>query len=126
MGLDCGVRLENLYGNVGVSGWSDGTRHQMRGELALESLTWRDLQLTQVLGPFWVDDDKAMFGSWVARQDNLTLPRGQSPAAPRPVVAKIFGGTIYGDGWTSLGAAAPLQRAGARSWMPTWPPATAS
>ncbi len=32
------------------------------------------------------------------------MPRGQPPAALRPLTAKIFGGTIYGDGWTSLGS----------------------
>ena len=81
VGVDCGVRLENIYGNVGIAGWSDGTRFQMRGELALDSLTCRDHQFTQVLGPFWIDDQEAMFGSWVARRDNQLLPRGQ-PQAP--------------------------------------------
>ena len=93
VGVDCGVRLENIYGNVGIAGWSDGTRFQMRGELALDSLTCRDHQFTQVLGPFWIDDQEAMFGSWVAQRDNQLLPRGQPPAALRPVTAKIFGGT---------------------------------
>jgi hypothetical protein len=39
----------------------------------------------------------------VARRDNRLLPRGQPPAALRPVIAKIFGGSIYGDGWASIG-----------------------
>jgi hypothetical protein len=103
VGVDCGVRLENIWGNVRVNGWSDGTRYQMRGELDLESMTCHDIQLTQVLGPFWIDEQQAMFGSSVAKLDNQSLPRGQQPAAPRPVVAKIFGGMVYGDGWTSLG-----------------------
>ena len=103
VGLDCGVRLENIYGNAGVTGWSDGTHYQMRGELALESLTYHDLQCTQVLGPFWIDDQTAMFGSWVAQRDNRAQPAGQPAVQPRPVVAKTFGGTIYGDGWAALG-----------------------
>ncbi len=104
VGVDCGARLENIYGNVGISGSSDGTRFQMRGELALDSLTCRDHQFTQVLGPFWIDEQVAMFGSWVAWRDNQGLPRGRPPAALRPVTAKIFGGDIYGDGWTSFGS----------------------
>ncbi|MGO9110984.1 MAG: AsmA-like C-terminal region-containing protein [Thermoguttaceae bacterium] len=103
VGVDCGVRLENIYGNVGIAGWTDGTRFQMRGELALDSLTCRDHQFTQVLGPFWIDDQEAMFGSWVARRDNRFLPRGQPPVPLRPVIAKIVGGTVYGDGWASIG-----------------------
>ena len=101
VGVDCGVRLENIYGNVGISGWADGTRFQMRGELALDSLTCRDHQFTQVLGPFWIDDQQAMFGSGVTQLDNQRLPPGQAKAPLRPVTAKIFGGTVYGDGWTS-------------------------
>ena len=66
VGIDCGVRLENIYGKVGISGWTDGTRFQMRGELDLDSLTCRDHQFTHVLGPFWIDDQQAMFGSLVA------------------------------------------------------------
>ncbi len=84
VGVDCGVRLENIFGSVRINGWSDGTRFQMRGEMAIESMTYRDLQLTEVMGPFWIDEQKAMFGSWVAQQDNQSLPRGQPPAAPRP------------------------------------------
>ncbi len=103
VGIDCGPRLENLYGNAGISGWSDGTKFQMRGELALDSMTYRDHQFTQVLGPFWIDDKEAMFGSWVARHDNRLLPRGKPQSPLRPMTAKIFGGTIYGDGWASVG-----------------------
>ncbi len=103
VGLDCGVRLENLFGNVRVGGWSDGTRFQMRGETALWSMTYRDLQFTEVTGPFWIDEQKAMFGSWVAQQDNQSLARGQPPATPRHVVANVVGGTIYGDGFAFMG-----------------------
>jgi len=103
VGLDCGVRLENLYGKMDVNGWSDGTRYQMRGELAIESMTYRDFQVTQVLGPFWIDEQKALFGSWVAWQENQALPPGQSQQKNRPITAKAFGGTIDGDGWAMFG-----------------------
>jgi hypothetical protein len=103
VGFDCGKRLENAYGSVGVAGWSDGTRFQMRGELALDSLTCHDRQFTQVLGPIWIDERQALFGGQVAKRDNSLLPPGQ-PAAPlRPITAKIFGGTVYGDGWVLFG-----------------------
>ncbi len=104
VGVDCGVRLENLYGDIGIAGWSDGTRFQMRGELDLENMTCRDHQFRDIRGPFSIDDQEAMFGSLVAQRDNQTLPQGQPPATLRPVTAKIFGGTIYGDGRAQLGA----------------------
>ena len=103
VGVDCGLRLENIYGKVAVSGWSDGTRFQTRGELDLDSLTCQDHQFTQMLGPFKIDDQEAIFGSGVAQRDNQNLPPGQPRAQPRPLTAKIFGGTVYGDGWALLG-----------------------
>jgi hypothetical protein len=103
VGVDCGVRLENAFGAVDIAGWSDGTRFRMSGELGLDSLTCRDHQFTQVLGPFWIDDQQAMFGSGVAELENHALPPGKALMARRQVTAKICGGIIYGDGWTSLG-----------------------
>jgi hypothetical protein len=103
VGADCGGRLENMYGSVGVAGWSDGTRFQMRGELGLDSLTCHDRQFTQVLGPFWVDEQQAMFGKGVAQRDNQSLPPGQPKAQERPVTARIFGGTVYGSGRVEFG-----------------------
>jgi len=102
VGLDCGARLENIFGKVNLGGWSDGVHFQVRGELALESLTCHDRQFTDVYGPFWIDDQKAMCGTHVARFENQYLPRGQRPWPLRPVMAKVFGGAVYGDGWTSL------------------------
>ena len=102
VGVDCGMRLENIYGNVQVAGWSDGTRFRIRGELGLDSLTCLDRQFTQVLGPFWIDDQVAMFGSWAAWRENQGLPHGQPLVAARPLTAKIFGGDVIGDGWASL------------------------
>ena len=126
VGVDCGVRLENIYGNVGLAGWSDGTRFQMRGELALDSLTCRDHQFTQVLGPFWIDDQEAMFGSWVARRDNQTLAAG--PAAGR--LAARDGQDLRRHRLRRrLDVARVRSRAtafGQTSSTPTWPPAPAS
>ena len=80
-GLDCGARLENIYGTVRVNGWSEGTRFQMRGEMDIESMTCHDIFCTQVTGPFWIDEQKALFGSWVAAQDNSAGKRPKIGAA---------------------------------------------
>ena len=103
VGVDCGVRLENIYGNLGLAGWSDGNRLQVHGELALDSLTWRDHQLTAISGPLRIDDQVALFGSWVGWRENQLLARGQPPAALRRLTAKVLGGAVAIDGWTSLG-----------------------
>ena len=52
-GIDCGVKLENIRGEVGLNGWFDGQAFRSRGELALDSVTHKDIQMVQVLGPFF-------------------------------------------------------------------------
>ena len=56
-GVDCGVRLENIFGSVTLAGGCDGRNCHSRGELAIESLTYKDRQLTRLMGPLWIDDD---------------------------------------------------------------------
>ena len=66
--IDCGVKLENLSGSVTLAGASDGQHFYSRGELAIDSLTYKDYQLTQLMGPLWIDDQQVLLGSWVDRQ----------------------------------------------------------
>jgi hypothetical protein len=106
--IDCGVKLENLSGSVHVAGAADGRHFYSRGELAIDSLTYKDYQLTQLMGPLWIDDQQVLLGSWVDRRRNEAAPGGRAPSGwqrqPRPLTAKFFGGNLYGDGWIMLGA----------------------
>jgi len=86
--VDCGVKLENMHGGLKLVGRFDGRHFHSRGELAIDSLTYRDMQFTQVMGPVWIDDRQVLFGSWVDRQ--------------RPLTARLFGGTVCGNGWVTL------------------------
>ena len=49
--IQCGVRLENVFGTVTLSGQSDGQRCFCRGELNLESLNFKDCQFKNVWAP---------------------------------------------------------------------------
>jgi len=100
--IDCGLRLDNLHGEIGLAGDFDGQNFRCRGELAVDSVNVRDIQFTQVQGPFWIDDAQVLLGTWVDRPKP-----GQSSAAehqPRAVTANLYGGTVYGDGRVVLGA----------------------
>lgn len=101
-GIDCGVKLENIRGEVGLNGSFDGRSFRSRGELALDSLTHKDIQLVQVLGPFWVDDQQMVFGSWVDRPRNGAPPAADQPA-PRSITGSAFGGAVHGDGMVLFG-----------------------
>jgi len=104
--IDCGIKLENLHGSVALTGGFDGRRFQSRGELAIDSLTYKDYQFTQVTGPMWIDDQRVLFGKWVAQRDDpqqrRAAPTG-SAEKPRPITATLFGGQVAGDAWVALG-----------------------
>jgi hypothetical protein len=103
--IDFGVRLENMYGTLRLVGGHDGQRLASRGELNVESVNYKDFQLTRVTGPVWIDDRQVLFGSWVDRPaPGRTLPdRSGVQRAPRAITGQLFGGTVVADGWVALG-----------------------
>ncbi len=104
--IDCGVKLKIIYCDVTLIGASDGRRFHTRGELDVDSLTYKDCQFTEVRGPLWIDDQHMLLGSWADRQEGKTAQHdGSPPRQPRPLTAKLFGGTAFGDGWVAFGAA---------------------
>lgn len=108
--INCGVKLENLSGGAKLAGASDGRQFHCRGELDIDSLSYKDYQLTQVRGPIWIDDRQVLLGSWVDRRRSS----GPSPRQPRPLTARLFGGTVLGDGWITRG---PDQQYGLRATL---------
>lgn len=101
--LECGVRLDNLNGEVRLVGGYNGQQHASRGELAIDSVCYKDHQFTQVTGPIWIDDQRVLLGSWVDRPTpGPPADAGSPPRSPRPIVARLFGGTVAGDGWIAL------------------------
>ncbi len=99
--LDVGVRIENVHGSMTLVGAFDGRSFYSRGELAVDSVSYRDFQFTQLMGPIWIDDRQVLFGSWVGRRDNA-VATGDTRHKPRQLTAGLFGGTVYGDAWISL------------------------
>jgi hypothetical protein len=65
-----------------------------RGELALASLNCRDVPLTDVAGPFYVDQQVASLGALASRSDLSQLPRRAS--------GRLFGGAVALDAQASL------------------------
>ncbi len=103
--LQCGsILLENIHGNVTLQGGFDGQHLQTRGELAFDSVHYKDCQFTAVSGPIWIDDGRVLLGSWVDRRDNgVKNAENPTPArTPRPVTAGWLGGKFYLDGWATL------------------------
>lgn len=107
--IDCGISLQNLCGEMTLAGGFDGQRMYSRGELSVDSATYKDVQLTQILGPLWIDDEQVLLGSWVERGPTAATPESPEVAAARqrarPLTARLYGGTLWGDGWVVLGEA---------------------
>jgi hypothetical protein len=105
--LRCGgLVLENLHGDVTLQGEFDGQHLHSRGELALDSLTYKDCQFAQVMGPIWIDDDRVLLGRCVDQRENGTAAGAVIGAAgpARFITANLWGGKLYADGWIVMGA----------------------
>ncbi len=103
--LQCGgILLENVCGEASFQGGFDGQHVRSRGELALDSVSYKDYQFTRVMGPIWIDDRRVLFGPWVDGPENADAASGVAgpPQKPRLLTAAIFGGTLYGEGWVIL------------------------
>lgn len=92
--VSLGPRWDNINGSVILSGSYEAGRLRCGGELSIDSLTARDYQLTELMGPFWIDDTQLLVGLWSDR-----IRRVQPE---RHVTAKLFGGTIVTDGWVTF------------------------
>lgn len=101
-GLDVGPRLENINGTIRLFGESpakDGQEVGCHGTLAIDSLTFKDLQLTRLQGPIWVDTKRVLFGA-------AAEPPPQAGRPPHRVTGEMFGGFVEADGWVVQGDAA--------------------
>ncbi|HVA50019.1 MAG TPA: AsmA-like C-terminal region-containing protein [Pirellulales bacterium] len=95
LAVDCGIELENIFGAVRLWGSFDGQRFVSNGELSLDSMTYKNFQFTECLGPFWLDDRVARLGRDSDRQRGTT--------AGRPITARLLGGTIMLGGRVNFG-----------------------
>jgi hypothetical protein len=80
--------LENLTGGIRLMGASDGATVTSYGELAIDSLIWNDMQITNIHGPLWSDSAVCYLGQQATAK--LAQP-------PRRITADVYGGTIAAD-----------------------------
>lgn len=89
--LQVGVPLENVSGSVQLAGRYDGQTTACRGRLQLDSLSLLRMQVTQIEGPLWLDDNRAAVGYFAA-------PLGQSSG--ESLRGMLYSGQIHLDGQT--------------------------
>jgi hypothetical protein len=86
--LQGGIPLEHISGEVHLVGQDDGQASSMAGELAVDSVVWKDMQFTNVRGPIWVDRSVCLLGQPASQK------LGQQR---RRVTADAYGGSLAGD-----------------------------
>jgi hypothetical protein len=79
------VPLRGITGGIRLVGQSDGHTAHSAGELALDSVLWKDVQLTNVRGPFWADATHCLIGEPAGLQQNQQ---------PRRLIADAYGGSL--------------------------------
>ena len=116
--VDFGLKLDNLSGALRPGGEYDGRTGTARGELDVDSLSYKDLQFTQVRGPIWIDDEQCCSGPGSTRSLAARAAPARRPATPS-LTGKFFGGTVFGDAGSPW--AEPALRDHAGLTTPTWP-----
>jgi len=115
--INCGLPLTNVYGDVRLRGQYDGEQFTSQGELAIDSLTYQNIQFTDVRGPLWFNNQWALLGARAeqaqrrAEEENGRLPRSGRPGtgnAPR------FREAATGGFASTSASASGLQRAARR------------
>lgn len=91
--LQCGIDLQNIHGSVRFRGQSDGIKTFSAGELALETVTFQDVQFTDVRGPLWMDESQCLLGRKAA---------SQLQQAERHLNGTVYGGTMAVDAWVTF------------------------
>ncbi|WP_428305381.1 hypothetical protein [Lacipirellula sp.] len=88
--LHCGIDVESASGSIHLRGRSNQQQSFSEGELDLENVNYQGIQLTNVKGPMWVDESRALFGKWATEQT------GQPE---RRVSGNVYGGTMVSNAW---------------------------
>jgi len=87
--LQCGFPLEHLHGEVRLVGTSGEGTFSSRGELNVDSVMYRDIQLTGVTGPMRIDPSGIAFGT----EADAVVPG----RVPQPLTARTIGGQLSAD-----------------------------
>lgn len=93
--LNCSVPLEHIQGGVRLSGRFDGKKVQSSGFVGVDSLIYKNVQLTNVRGPLTIDGSNVFLGTLY-----LNRPAGEQANS---LNADVSGGKIRGDSVISLG-----------------------
>ncbi len=97
--MRCGLELDHIHGDVRLYGSSGRQGFYSRGKLDVDSMFFRDVQLTQVSGPLLITPIEVVLGA--------ESERDRTDGAPRQLTANIFGGQLSADARVQLDSETP-------------------
>ncbi len=77
--------LRGMTGGIRLVGRCDGRTAVTAGEMAIDSLLWKDTQLTNIHGPLWCDSAQLLLGEPACQLQNQP---------PRRLTADAYGGSV--------------------------------
>lgn len=98
--LTMGVPWEHLRGGIRWTGEQSPTRFFARGELEIDSVFHRGIQLRDLRGPILIDRNQALLGTWAEA--------GRRDRVPRQVTAAVVGGNLGLDAKVTLSPDLPF------------------
>jgi hypothetical protein len=98
--MQCGMLLEHIHGDVRLFGQTHREGFASRGEIGVDSLIYRGAQLTQLKGPFLLDQSGIILGT--------AAERGRTDQPPRSLTARVFGGQLSVDAGVRFAGDAPF------------------
>ena len=93
--LDAAIPIEHVHGGLRLWGKADNGGFLARGEINVDSAIVRDVQLTQLRGPIWIDPQRLIVGTWAENDVNDRVRRR--------LTANAFGGAAALDAQMELG-----------------------
>lgn len=93
--LDNGLTLEHIHGGLTLDGEFDGSQAASHGQLAIDSLMCKGVQLTAVRGPLYMAGNQLWLGQWV--------PENASGGTGGPLQATVWEGRVQGNGRVIFG-----------------------
>ncbi len=99
--IDIGIPVRNIFGRIHLEGHNQGEQTKASGELELDSVFFKDIQLTNVGGPFYFDGNQFFLGENVDAENRISsfsnsrgylgqapssraIPSPPLPAPPQP------------------------------------------
>ncbi|MGI9456615.1 MAG: hypothetical protein ACR2NU_08640, partial [Aeoliella sp.] len=92
--LEVGVPLDNVSGVVHLAGRHEGNTMFTAGQLDIDSLFWNGIQLTNIRGPIWVDNEECRVGGGATQRLNQIQKRDEPQ---QRVEANLYGGRFAID-----------------------------